>query len=74
MRVGFLILFVLKRFSKGKPVEDIADVKEGKVKVKGSELFVNGIFVSNLLGTQNAHNLFQNEGIAVIICPREEQF
>lgn len=71
---GFVVFFVLKRFSKGKTVGDIADVKEGKVEVKGSELFVDDIYVSNQLGTENARNLFEKEGLAVVIYPREEHF
>lgn len=71
---GLIVLFLIKRFSKGKTIGDIADVKEGKIEVKGSELFVDGIFVSNLLGTENAANMFKKEGLAVIIFPREELF
>jgi hypothetical protein len=72
--VGFIVLFVLKRFSKGKTIGDIAEVKEGKVEVKDSELFVDGIYVSNLLGTENAQKLFQEEGLAVVIYPKEQHF
>lgn len=72
--VGFIVLFVLKRFSKGKTIGDIADVKEGKIEVKESELFVDGIYVSNLLGTDNAQKLFEKEGLAVVIVPREPHF
>ncbi|MEB3101734.1 YIEGIA family protein [Ferviditalea candida] len=72
--VGLIVLFVLKRFSKGKTIGDIADVEEGKVEIQGSELFVDGIYVSNLLGTENAQTLFEQEGLAVVIYPREEHF
>ena len=72
--VGFIVLFVLKRFSKGKTVGDIATVKKGEVEIKGSELFVDGIYVSNQLGTENARNLFESEGVAVVIYPKEEHF
>lgn len=72
--VGFIVLFILKRFSKGKTVGDIANVKEGKIEVKGSELFVDGIYISNQLGTENARKLFENEGLAVVINPKEEHF
>lgn len=72
--VGLIVLFVLKRFSKGKLVGDIADVRPGKVEVKGSELYVEGIYVTNTLGTENARKLFQKEGIAAVIYPREENF
>ncbi|MCZ0756262.1 YIEGIA domain-containing protein [Anoxybacillus sp. J5B_2022] len=71
---GLIVLYVIKRFSKGKTLGDIADVKEGKIEVRESELFVDGIFVSNLLGTENAANMFQKEGLAVVIIPREEHF
>jgi hypothetical protein len=72
--VGFVVLYILKRFSKGKTVGDIAHVKEGKVEIKGSELFVDGIYVSNQLGTKNARKLFEKEGLAVVIYPKEEHF
>lgn len=72
--IGFIVFYILKRFSKGKTVGDISDVKSGKIEVKGSELFVDGIYVSNTLGTENAQKLFEKEGIAVIIHPREEHF
>ncbi|WP_368659599.1 YIEGIA domain-containing protein (plasmid) [Metabacillus halosaccharovorans] len=71
---GFIVLFILKRFSKGKTIGDIAEVYEGKVEVKESELFVDGIYVSNLLGSENAANMFQKEGMAVIIHPRANHF
>lgn len=71
---GLVVFFVIKRFSKGKTVGDIADVKAGKVKIEGSELFVDGMYVSNQLGTPNAQNLFANEGLAVVVYPREEHF
>jgi len=72
--VGLIILYILKRFSKGKTIGDIAEVKEGKVELKDSELFVDGIYVSNLLGSENASKMFQKEGLAVVIYPKEEHF
>lgn len=72
--IGFIVLFILKRFSKGKNIGDIAQVKEGKIEVKDSELFVDGIYISNLLGTENGAKLFQEEGRAVVIYPNEDHF
>lgn len=72
--VGILILYVLLRFTKGKTIGDIAQVEQGKVEVKESSLFVDGIFVSNLLGTDNASKMFQEEGLAVVIHPNEDHF
>jgi len=72
--ISALTFYIINRFSKGKSVGDIADVKEGKIEVKGSELFVDGIYVSNLLGTDNAANMYKEEGLAVVIYPHEEHF
>lgn len=71
---GLVILFFLKHFTKGKSIGDIAQVEEGKVEVKDSSLFVDGIFVSNLLGTDNAATLFKEEGLAVVIYPNENHY
>lgn len=72
--VGFVVLLVLKRFSKGKQVGDIAIIQEGKIEVKESELFVDGVFVSNLVGTDNAQKMLINEGFAVTISPKEDHY
>lgn len=72
--VGFIIFYILKRFSKGKTIGDIAEVEEGQIEVRDSELYVNDLFVSNLIGSDYASQLFNNEGLAVIITPHEYQF
>lgn len=72
--VGLTVLVILKSGLKGKKVGDIADVKPGIIEVRGSELFVNGIFVSNHLGLDNARNALASEAIAAVIMPREDHF
>lgn len=72
--VGFIIFYILKRFSKGKTIGDIAEVEQGQIEVRDSELYVNDLFVSNLIGSDYASQLFNNEGLAVIITPHEYQF
>ena len=71
---GLAVFYYLKRFTKGKTIGDIADVKEGTIEIKDSSLFVDGMYVSNLLGTENAEKLFRNEGMAVVIYPKENHF
>ncbi|RBP05561.1 YIEGIA family protein [Rossellomorea aquimaris] len=71
---GFILFYYLKSFTKGKTIGDIADVKEGKVEVKNSSLYVDDMYVSNLLGTDNAEKLFEEEGLAVVIYPKENHF
>lgn len=70
--VGLIIFYVLKRFSKGKTIGDIAEVVPGHIEIKDLDLYVDDIFVSNLLGTDQAKSLFEKEGLAVIIKPRQE--
>ncbi|MCM3730341.1 YIEGIA family protein [Fictibacillus nanhaiensis] len=72
--VGLLLLFLLVRISKGKTIGDIAQVKTGKIEVKGSELFVDGMFITNQLGSDQAQKLFKEEGMAVVITPNENHF
>ncbi|GGB49701.1 YIEGIA family protein [Fictibacillus barbaricus] len=72
--VGLLLLFLLVRISKGKTIGDIAQVKAGKIEVKGSELFVEGMFITNQLGSDLAQKLFKDEGMAVVIYPNEDHF
>ncbi|HEX3032887.1 MAG TPA: YIEGIA domain-containing protein [Bacillota bacterium] len=72
--VGLLVLYFGRRFSKGKTVGDITVVKPGKLEVRGSELYVDDIFVSNLLGTDDARELFAKEGLAAVIYPNETYY
>ncbi|WP_217585789.1 YIEGIA domain-containing protein [Lentibacillus saliphilus] len=75
---GFMIaLFIaggLKYFTKGKTIGDIADVEQGTINIDGSNLYVDDIFISNLLGTENAQAMFHEEGLAVVITPNEQHF
>ncbi|OOM69675.1 YIEGIA domain-containing protein [Clostridium sp. BL-8] len=71
---GAISLYILKAFSKGKSVGDIADVRPAQITVKNSELYVDDIFVTNHLGTDFSRNLLQNNGIASIIYPKDRSF
>jgi hypothetical protein len=71
---GVITVYYLKQFTKGKSIGDIAQVEQGNVEVKNSSLFVDGIFVSNLLGTENAEKLFKEEGLAVVVYPNENHY
>jgi len=72
--VGLITTYILHRFSKGKTIGDIAEVEIAKIDIKGSELYVDDIYVSNLLGSENSSKLYKKEGIAAIIYPKEEHF
>ena len=69
---GTLSLYLLKNFSKGKSVGDIADIKLATITVKNSALYVDDIFVTNHLGTDFSGNLIEKSAIAAILIPKEE--
>ena len=71
---GLIVLVLIRRFTKGKTIGDIAEVKPGTIEIRESNLFVDNIFVTNLLGTENAETLFKNEGMAVVIHPHKNHF
>lgn len=71
---GTVTFLILRRFSKGHSIGDIAEVKLGKVEVRGSELFVDDIFVTNLLGSENSRKTVQAEAIAAVINPKRQHF
>ncbi|QGU95591.1 hypothetical protein GOM49_11245 [Clostridium bovifaecis] len=64
---GIITLIILKRFLKGKSVGDIAEVKLGRSEVRYSELYVDDIYDTDLLGTENSRKLVQSEGMAAVI-------
>jgi len=66
---GTIAFLLLKSFSQGKTVGDIVQVTLGQVEFKNNELLVDGIFVSNLVGTKNAQELITQEGVAVVLEP-----
>lgn len=71
---GLIVIFLLKTFTKGKTVGDICTISQGKITVEGSELYVDGMFVTNLLGTDRSRELFLSEGIAIVIAPKKDIF
>ena len=72
--IGYIMYVALSRFSKGKTVGDIAAIKPGQIDVRGSELYVDGIFVSNTLGTENAQKMVRAQGMALVIEPNEDHY
>ncbi len=71
---GLVVTYAIKRFTKGKTVGDICTIKEGKITIEGSELYVDGMFVSSVLGTKRSKDLFEKGGIAVVVTPKSDMF
>ncbi|HEX2985239.1 MAG TPA: YIEGIA domain-containing protein [Caproiciproducens sp.] len=69
---GIIVMLAIYRFTKGKTVGDLCSVKPGKIEVRGSELYVDDMFVTNYLGTDRARALFSEQGVAVVLHPRDQ--
>jgi len=70
---GALFIWLLVRFTSGKRIGDICDLAEGKIEVRDGSLYVDGIYVTNQLGTEKAQKLFREEGVSVVVKPRMEK-
>jgi len=71
---GTCIIYALKSFTKGKIIDDICTIREGKIAIEQSDLLVDGMYVSNILGTHRSRELFLNEGVAFVIEPKKGKF
>lgn len=71
---GFIVFYALKLFTERQKVGDIAKVTEGKIEIRGSDMYVNGMFVSHLMGREEAKEWFLEDGIAAVIEPNEDHF
>jgi hypothetical protein len=71
---GIVIFIVLSRFSKGKIVSDLAEVKPAKINIKNNELFVDDFFVTNRIGISRGQDMILKEGLAAIITPKENHY
>lgn len=72
--VGSFIYIIIRNFTKGKLLQEIADVKIAQIEVRESELYVDNIYVTNTLGTINSRTIVEKEGIAAVITPKSQHF
>ncbi|WP_096435117.1 YIEGIA domain-containing protein [Alteribacter populi] len=72
--VGFTLFYLLKRYTARQKVRDIANVTEGKIEIKGSDLYVDDMLTTNLIGREEAKNWFAEEGLAAVIHPIHDHF
>lgn len=72
--LGLSLALYLKRFTRGKRVGDICAVREGQFEFRGSNMFVEGIFVAGVFGTDWSRELFSNEGVVIVVEPKSQEF
>ncbi len=72
--VGLVITLTIRHQTKGKNIGDICKVKEGTLRIEGSELFVDDISVTSLMGAPAGRDMFLQEGLAVVITPNSPEY
>lgn len=74
LAVGLAVIALLRALTKGKCVGDICTLKEGKLTLEGSDLYVDGMYVTSQLGTDHSRALFLKEGVGFVITPKKKKF
>ncbi len=71
--VGVGLIWFMIRLTRGKCIGDICTLQFGEIEVRGSELYVDGIWVTGMLGLARRQKLFMEEGIALVATPKSEK-
>jgi len=71
--VALLVLFLMRRFTKGKLLRDIAEVQLAPLQFDdANNLYVEGIWLANV-GLPDVRDAFETIGLAVIITPHSDE-
>lgn len=70
---GSVLIWCMVRFTKGKRIGDICTIHLGEISVQGSDLYVDGIWVTAMLGLDKRQKLFLEEGVALVATPKAEK-
>ena len=73
LTAGALLIWAMVHFTKGKCIGDICTLHFGRIDVRGSELYVDDIWVTGMLGLAKRQALFKNEGIALVATPKADK-
>lgn len=71
--IGSSLILYMVHFTKGKSIGDICALHYGEIDVSGSDLYVDGIWVTGMLGIKKRKELFIEEGIALVATPKSEK-
>lgn len=69
--VGGIVIAACYFFTKGQNIGSICTIQLGKIEVRGSDLYVDNMFVSNYVGSDKARETILNEGIAAVLTPKQ---
>jgi hypothetical protein len=67
--VGILLLFLDKINMSGKTISHIADIEEGRVRIEGSGIYVDNIFMMNV-GLKADRKVIEERAVGIIVRPK----
>ncbi|MPM19962.1 hypothetical protein SDC9_66389 [bioreactor metagenome] len=73
LAAGAVLMGGMVRFTKGKCIGDICTLHFGEIDIRGSELYVDGIWITAALGVEKKRALFRQEGVALVAVPKSEK-
>lgn len=68
---GILTLIVSRIYMSGESMKDIANIKEGEVRVEGPHLYVDNIYIMNV-GLESSQEIIKKHGMGLIIEPKNQ--
>ncbi|MGI6402917.1 MAG: YIEGIA domain-containing protein [Oscillospiraceae bacterium] len=71
--VGSVLIWVMVRFTKGKCIGDICTIHFGQIEVRGTDLYVDDIWITAMLGLPKRQAFFRDEGVALVATPKTEK-
>lgn len=74
LSIAILFYFLIVRFTKGKKIYDLADVRQGKITIQNDELYVDDFYVSNRVGIIRGQEMLLKEGLAVVVYPKNNDY
>jgi len=68
---GVAAIWITSYFKSGKSISQIADVREGRVRMDGPNLFVDDIYIMNV-GLEDTRNIIKDRGMGFILSPKNQ--
>ena len=71
---GWGCIYLLGKITKGKCIGDICEIRQGIITIDHSDLLVDNMFVTSVLGTERSREMFLKEGVGFVIMPKSNKF
>lgn len=68
--VGLMLIVISGFFMSGKMIKDIAEVREGELRIEGPNVYVDDIYLMNV-GLEDNRKRLKKQGIGIIIEPKD---